>query len=423
MNEKRKPTIMKTLLLTLLAVISLSAHAARIQVGYTYDAAGRMTAVNYNGTSRTAYSYDKNGSLLSRVSTVTPVATPPPHLAGTFNGLITNNNPTASNIGSITLKLMNTGAFSGKFILQGVSISFAGAFTEDGTLPTLHIIIDRVAPLTDFLLGLTLDVLSGVPRITGTLDGSGINPSSQIALDPALYNTTTNLLPGGLVGKYTALFMPEAPAVASAPQSSGYATIVITNTGAVTLAGKLANNVAITHSSQIVGVASWPLFVPLHTNAGYIAGNVFFNSTPGVSDFEGSIAWLKPLTVGGIHTAEFTTRLALIGSRYDAPLTGQRALNLLGIVPNATFNATGGNLAAPISRNITLNTTNVFVIPVDAVALKLTLTATSGLFTGSFKDGIITRTVGGVLFQEGNFGAGFFPGTSVSGMTVIQSNP
>ena len=90
MNEKRKPTIMKTLIITWLAAITLTAHAAHIQVGYTYDAAGRMTTVNYNGTSRTAYSYDKNGSLLSRVSTVTPVATPPPHLAGTYNGLITD---------------------------------------------------------------------------------------------------------------------------------------------------------------------------------------------------------------------------------------------------------------------------------------------------------------------------------------------
>lgn len=414
---------MKTLIFTLLAVIAPHAHAAHIQVGYSYDAAGRLTAANYNGTSRTAYSYDKNGSLLSRISTVTPTTTPPPHLAGTYNGLITNFNPTAGNMGSITLKLLSTGAFSGKFTLQGVSISFAGVFTEDGTLPTFHIIIDRAAPLTDFLLGLTLDVLSGVPRITGTLDGAGF--SSQIALDPVLYNTTTNLLPGGLVSKYTALFLPEAPAVANAPQSSGYATIVITNAGAVTLAGKLANNVAITHSSQIVGVASWPLFVPLHTNAGYIAGNVFFNSTPGVSDFEGSIAWLKPPTgvAGSFFHPQFTTRLDLIGSRYDAPLTGQRALNFLGTVPNAIFNATGGNLAAPISRNITLDIANKFITPVDAVALKLTLTPASGLFTGTFKDGTATRTVGGVLFQEGNFGAGFFPGTSLSGMAVIQSNP
>lgn len=414
---------MKTLIITWLAAITLTAHAAHIQVGYTYDAAGRMTTVNYNGTSRTAYSYDKNGSLLSRVSTVTPVATPPPHLAGTYNGLITNLNPTAGNIGSITIKLLNTGVFSGKFTLQGVSISFAGKFLQTGALENMHIIIDRKAPLTDFLLGLTLDVLSGVPRITGTLDGDGF--SSQIELEPALYNTTTNLFPGGLVSKYTALFLPEAPAVANAPQSDGYATIVINSTGAVTLAGKLANNVAITHSSQIVGVATWPLFVPLHTNQGYIAGRVFFNSTPGVSDFDGSISWRKPATgvAASFYHSQFTTVLDLIGSRYDVPLAGQRALNVRGTVPNALFNATGGNLAAPIARNITLDSANKFITPVDAVALKLTLTPASGLFTGTFKDGTATRTVGGVLFQEGNFGAGFFPGTNLSGMAVIQSNP
>ncbi len=217
----------------------------------------------------------------------------------------------------------------------------------------MHIVIHRTTPPTDFLLGLTLDTLRDVPHMTGTLDGSGF--SSQITLSPTLYNATTNLLPGGLVSKYTALFMPEMSAV--------------------------ANGVTITHASNLVGVASWPLFVPLHANQGYIAGQVSFNSTPGVSDFEG------------------------------------------GTVPNAAFSATGGNLAAPIARNVTLNTAIVFITPVDGVALKLTLTATTGLFTGTFKDGTATRTIGGVIYQEGNFGSGFFPGTTVSGEVEVESNP
>jgi YD repeat-containing protein len=422
MNQNRNPTIMKTLILTLFAATALPAQAITYQIAYNHDAAGRLTAVNYNGASRTAYNYDKNGSLLSRINTVTPALTPPPHLAATYNGLITNMTPTAANMGSITLKLLGTGAFSGKFTLQGVSISFAGKFLQDGTLDNAPIVIDRAAPLTDFQLGLSLGVLGDIPRITGTLDGSGF--SSQVMLDPALYNATTNLLPGGFVSKYTALFQPEMPAVANAPQSDGYATVIITSTGAVTLAGKLANNVAVTHSSLIVGPGSWPLFVPMHTNKGYIAGEVFFNLKPGQSVFEGGIAWLKPVTVGGIHTAAFTTWLSLIGSRYDAPLVGQRALDLLGTVPNALFTATGGNLTAPpLVRSVTLNSSNIFITPVDAAALKLTLTPSTGVFTGSFKDGIITRTLGGVLFQEGNFGSGFFPGTTVSGLVEIDRNP
>jgi YD repeat-containing protein len=422
MNQNRNPTIMKTLILTLFAATALPAQAITYQIAYNHDAAGRLTAVNYNGASRTAYNYDKNGSLLSRINTVTPAPMPPPHLAGTYNGLITNMIPTAANMGSITLKLLGTGAFSGKFTLQGVSISFAGKFLQDGTLDNAPIVIDRAPPLTDFQLGLSLDVRGDIPRITGTLDGSGF--SSHVMIEPALYNATTNLLPGGFVSKYTALFQPEMPAVANAPQSDGYATVTITSTGAVTLAGKLANNVTITHSSLIVGPGSWPLFVPMHANQGYIAGEVFFNLIPGQSVFEGGIAWLKPVTVGGIHTAAFMTWLSLIGSRYDAPLAGQRALDLLGTVPNATFTATGGNLTAPpLVRSVTLNSSNIFITPVDAAALKLTLTPSTGVLTGSFKDGIITRTLGGVLFQEGNFGSGFFPGTTVSGLVEIDRNP
>ncbi len=95
-----------------------------------------------------------------------------------------------------------------------------------------------------------------------------------------------------------------------------------------------------------------------------------------------------------------------------------------GSAANATFTATGGNLTAPsLVRSVTLNSSNVFITSVDAAALKLTLTPATGVFTGTFKDGILVRTVGGVLFQEGNFGSGFFPGTTVSGLVEIDRNP
>jgi YD repeat-containing protein len=58
---------MKTLISLIAALLALLPGAASaLRISYTYDAAGRMTAVNYNGSSRTAYGYDKNGGLLSR---------------------------------------------------------------------------------------------------------------------------------------------------------------------------------------------------------------------------------------------------------------------------------------------------------------------------------------------------------------------
>ena len=407
---------LRLILTILLAAVTLPARA--ILISYSEDAAGRLTAVNYNGTSRTAFGYDKNGSLLSRISTVTPALAPPPSLAATYNGLVTNAAPTSGNVGTITLKMLANGTFTGKVVIAGTGYAFAGAFSATGT--TTPIVISRKAPLTNYTLGIALDVVGGTQQITGSLTDSIF--TSAVAMDPVLYNTTTNLVPGGLVGKYTALFTPTQN-LASIPQGDGYATISIASTGAVTLAGKLANNVAISQSSTLVGTGSWPLFVALNANMGYIAGLVSFDSIPGVSDFAGSVAWEKPMNTGTFHPAAFATQLSLIGSRYDVPVAGQRALNFLGTVPNAAFLASGGNLALPVGRSITLNTANTFITPVDVVALKLTLTTATGLFTGSFKDGAATRLLGGVLFQEGDYGGGFFVGSTLSGLLGINSLP
>jgi len=407
---------------TLIMGLPFSAAQA-IMISYTHDAAGRLTAVNYNGTSRTAYGYDKNGNLLTRTSTLTPVPKPPPHLAAIYNGLVTHSTtPTADNVGAITLNLLAAGTFTGKVTFRGVGYAFEGSFTATGGTLVPVIVIDRKPPLNDLMLTLTLDVAGGTRQVTGTVS-DGVFTSAAV-LNAALYNATTNLLPAGLVGKYTALLMPTE-ATATVPQGDGYVTITMSNIGALVLAGKLANNIAITHSSTLVGAASWPVFIPLHTNAGYIAGHVIFSSNPGVSDFAGTLDWVKPHTPTPLnfHNALFTTKLDFIGSKYDAPLAGQRALDLPGIVPNATFTATHGNLAAPLVRNITLDIANKFITPVDAASLKLTLTATTGLFTGTFKDGTLTRTLGGVLFQEGNFGSGFFPGSTLSGVVEIEYDP
>ena len=47
---------------------------------------------------------------------------------------------------------------------------------------------------------------------------------------------------------------------------------------------------------------------------------------------------------GALHPAAFTTNVTAEGSRYLAPLAGQRALDFLATSPNAEFNADLGNL-------------------------------------------------------------------------------
>ena len=223
----------------------------------------------------------------------------------------------------------------------------------------------------------------------------------------------------GMAGSYTMLFQPDSGA--GVPQGTGYATVAISAKGAVTMAGKLPNNIAVTQGSQLLGPGIWPLYVPLHTGKGFLMGNMAYVSQGPVS-IHGFLDWGKPSTSGAFHPAAFTVGVSAACARYTAPAAGRRALDFLPTSPNAVFEASLGNLAGPVTKNITLDTANKFIIPVDANALKLTLASATGLVTGSFKPTpTVTRTLTGIVFQGETFATGFFVGDSESGNFNIET--
>lgn len=404
---------MRTLLVFLLACTL--AQAARLT--YRYDGAGRLSAVNYDGESRTAYGYDPNGALVSRVDSVTPDAAPPPHLAGVYQGRLMNATPEAANSGSLTLQLLANGSFSGKFIVGGLSVAFKGVFAADGS--AAPIVLNGKPPFTG--LTLALDLLAAVPRITGTLAADGFD--SDVLAEQALFNAKTNPLPAGWIGKHTALFA-ATEAGAGIPQGDGYGLVTVKNTGGVTLAGRLADNTAFTHGSLIVGDGTWPLFVLLYKKAGLLSAQVAFVAAPGISDFSGAATWQKPETAGSFHPDAISTELDFYGARYTPPAAGQRVLEVLDVADNLRFSAVGGGLDEdPFERLITLDAKNKLLFAKDASAFKIGLKTASGLFTGSFKDNGIVRPVAGVLVQSLNRGAGFSAGGSESGAVELVPEP
>jgi YD repeat-containing protein len=414
---------MKTFFSFLAAVLVLLPGAASaLRISYSYDVAGRMTAANYNGGSRTAYTYDKNGGLLSRVNSVTPAAVVSPHLAGAYSGLVTNFVPGAGNIGIISLKLLANGTFSGKVTIQGISYAFAGSFNQNGTMVPMHINIDRKPPLTDCLLSLNIDTQGSQQIILGTLTGdiNSVVFNSNVTMSADLTNLGGQLMAAGQAGSYTMIFEPSSGV--GVPQGTGYATVVISSKGAVTMAGKLPNNVAVTQGSQILGPGIWPLYVPLHSNQGFLIGNMAYSSQ-GLVPMVGFLDWGKPTTSGTFHPAAFTVAVNAACSRYAAPAAGKRALDFMPTSPNAIFEATLGDLGvSPVMKNVTLDTANKFITPVDANALKLTLATSTGLITGSFKPSpTVTRTLTGIVFQADTFATGFFVGDSESGNFNIET--
>lgn len=392
-----------------------TALASTSTVSYTYDAAGRLVGVNYGGTSNTAFAYDPNGNLLARTNTVNGFVP----LAGQYNGRVAGNTPTALNSGTISVKVMATGSFTGTVTLAGKKYLIQGNF-DPVTGHADPIQITRAAPLTPLTLNLTLDLANGTEQLTGMITG-GETASATASLDP--FDKKSNPLPSGLVGTYTALFLPTQAGV-TIPQGRGFGTVIVSADGSVRLVGTLADKSTVSQGSALSRGAVWPLFGPLK-NQGFISGDVTFENTPGTSDFDGTLTWIKPVTAGPLYPAAFDTDLDMIGSTYTKPAKNQRVLDFTDASPNATFTATGGNLSAsPLTEDVTLTVPNKIVGPAnDAHKLKLTIALPSGLVTGSFLDGATSHSLFGVIFQKQESAGGFFPGTSESGPFSLTSKP
>lgn len=394
---------------TFALLVAFSAQASAVVISYRYDAAGRLSVANYGGTSNTTYAYDKNGSLLSRVNTIAPL----PPLAANYTGLITNATPTTANTGTISLKMLPTGAFTGKLVLAGKTLTFKGTFAADGTTP--NIVIPRKAPLANLTLHFVLDVTGGTNQITGTITDGAF--TSQVELDRAAYDKKLNPVPGGIAGSYTVLFQPTQVS-ATVPQGRGYGAAKVDTAGVIKLTAALADGAKITQSATLSSAGTWPLYIPLYKGGGQLSGDIIFSSNPGTSDFAGTLDWRKPATTGALYPSAFATMLDIVGSKYIVPPKGQRVLDLADGTNNARATASAIGITS-LNKLVTLDVTNKFNITTDATKLKLTITAPTGLFTGSYLDGTATRKIGGVIFQEQNIGGGFVTGPAATGPVVI----
>jgi len=388
---------------------ALSAHA--FTVTYERDAAGRLDHVIYAGASNTAFSYDSDGNLLTRVSTTNPFIP----IAGSYDGLVAALVETSSNTGTLSITLAGAGSFTGSFNLAGVKYSFHGAF-DPGT-GLAQVTATPSAPGGSITLNLTLDLTGSSAQVTGSLSG-GVASTLSATLAP--FNRNTNPVPGNLVGSYTALLTGT-----DFSQGTGFGVLTVGSDGTVKFAGALADGTRFSQGSTLDQDEIWLLYLLLYNKAGFVSGGVAFSEQPGVSDFAGNLAWMKPVTAGPIYPGSFTENLSVIGSKYIPPVKKQRVLNFPNASPDALFTASGGNLAtSPLPINVTLTTANKVIGPVaDPNHLKLSISTSSGLISGSFLDGAATPAFNGVVFQKQSLGGGFFLGTSESGVFTLEQVP
>jgi uncharacterized delta-60 repeat protein len=388
-----------------------------------------------------------------------------PEVAGTYQGLATatvdSTNP-ARQVGFCKVTVSRTGIFTGRLTLGGSPRPLIGTatfgnggdarFWRDGQArPAVTIERRGLPPL---LLALHLDVTAPLSQqITGTLTENE-TVVSTLTLDRQLYTAAaipegsplrhvpeTLLNPFTDKGAYTLIFHAIAPpneglSASNYPQGDGWALAKVRPSGAVTLAGKLADGQPISFSSNLSQDNVLPLYLAPYAGTGTVSGPVTFRDIESQSDADGEgLRWFKPAkSRDSIYPSGWPNgiRTDLVGSKLVVPARPTRGnldpLYLLGrdtilgppegpVPAGITLTLADGDTSG-ISKGGAVDARNriIFSGPADPWNLTATLANTdiagrlTGKLTGSFKHPVSRATVpfSGVVYQKTHAAGGYF---------------
>jgi hypothetical protein len=336
-------------------------------------------------------------------------------LKATYCGLFYDetNGVSSSSAGSFTLTATAQGTFSAKIGLAGRNYSASGRFDGFGSA---NVKISRGA-LRALNLQLSLDVSQN--QVTGTLsDGNWI---AGLAANRSMATSTANGTKSapGFAGTYT-LDIPGAGMTTLSPVGDGFGTIKVDNSGNVSWAVSLADGTKVTQKSALTQNGVCPLYLPLYSGGGSVLGWMQF----GTNGFDGMAVWIKQ--AGGsakyYYPGGFTNQMDISGAVYQKPLAGHRALDWANGQGMALLN--GGSLSTATATPITIDSNNRLTSSSDP-SLKLSVSSSSGLVTGSFLSPTTGKKVSfqGAVFQNRKLARGYFLDSSQSGQVSLEAAP
>jgi len=328
-----------------------------------------------------------------------------PSMAGLYHGLL--KDPGGQVVGAVTgFTLKSTRSFTTKVIFNGITYSLAGALLADGSFSGEIKRTGKTALVVTLQLGSTP---GGGLTLQGTVSGDGTTGGGLVAHSPF---TKTQPVPGALVKSYTFLVPSTVTGNALLPEGDGYGSAKLTALGTITAAGKTGDGVAFTAGGFLTQDRQWHLFQPLYSSKGQLAGVLTFRDVPSVSDVDGGLRWVKnPNTKDKSYAGGFAMAPTLVGAVYTPPLTGQRALaELVDQTYNARLTLAGSVLPeGGFAKTLSWLGTNKLAY-YGPETLTGTLTAATGILTGSFTDPATKLTVpfaGAVLQKQGLAGGNF----------------
>lgn len=372
----------------------------------------KISATNAAGT----------GPLYSVTGSVQKLST---SLAGTWNGLI----PRTESLkiyygGSANVVVAVNGTISGHVMVDGVRSSLSGrvATLPDNTA-TLATQVKRSTALGSLTMNLVLDALN-----SGTMAGTLTNGTTTSGNVAGWRNAWSTANPASAyAGPYTAAIVAPEGLTIDDPKGTGYALLTLSTTGTATWSGKLPDGAAISFSTTFGSGGQVPLYQMCYANKGAAQGWSLITPDAAApyatNTLDGAVEWLKDQQLANnVYTYKkgFAAHTrTIVGGKYVKPEAGGDLV--LGLPKQTTNNAlvefseAGVNLSQPFL----VTAANKASVPTNPSTVKLSLTASTGVFSGSFvmKDPnpskptqILTRTAKyyGALVPRLDQGVGYF---------------
>ena len=325
---------------------------------------------------------------------------------GTYNGLFAEGTRAQQSSGFFTLTLSDGGSYSGNLKCGAGSYPFTGQFDVAGQAS--KVVARRGANAWVVTMGLDFAAQELWGSVSNGVSGGWV---ADLFADRAVFDARTNPATQ-YAGKCTVSIPGGTNEDGKVWLGNGILTISVDTGGKMTYSGSLADGTS-------VGPASVPVskdgYVPLYAALYGGRGSVW-------SWLGDSLSWIKPAGAGIYYAAGLTNEVMVDIAPYTPPTNStSRVIELT----NGVVIFEGGNLSSPILNAVMLTAGNKVVDLSLTNKLSLTLTPSSGAFSGSVTEPGAKKadSFKGVLLQDENGGYGYFLETNRSGRVLFWPVP
>ncbi len=349
------------------------------------------------------------GSSTLTVTILDPL--PPQPATGRIATVLDQDGSFSGIAGSLVLNITSTGAATGKLVMDKGTFAFSGKFNASGLLTVYF-----GAPPTRTLTVQLLDSVAQTYLVTLVDDSLGTQVSATLTA-----TDFSTVYPCQAAGAYTCADTGNN----NAPYTAG--SLKVDALGNATLTGRIFDGTAFVAAGAVDASNNLSVGVSLYAGGGRLTASAVLPATPQTLATSAILRLERPgpanqsVVLGQLQNV-FDLDIAL----YTPPTAGSRVLSIWNPAGAGTATLDGGGFVSPAAQSISVSTANVVSLTGTSLipSLKLTLTPSTGIFTGTVIPTGATKAVAiyGALLQGGagnTEGLGFFlNGLGIGGVTL-----